>query len=96
MYKDIRTVLEDRLKQFFLKIPVTVAKGLVFFYRGAISPLLPSCCRFEPTCSEYSLIAFERFGFKKGLVLTAKRILRCRPGGPHGYDPVPEVIAPSE
>lgn len=59
-------------------------------YRGLISPLLPSCCRFVPTCSEYGLIAFKRFGFFKGFILTSKRIFRCRPGGPHGYDPVPE------
>ena len=66
------------------EIPVTLA-----LYRGVISPLLPSCCRFVPTCSEYSLTAFRRFGFLQGLKLTAKRIARCRPGGPYGYDPVP-------
>ncbi|MCI7504874.1 MAG: membrane protein insertion efficiency factor YidD [Coriobacteriaceae bacterium] len=55
----------------------------------AISPLFPACCRFTPTCSQYALIAFRKYGFLKGFVLTAKRILRCRPGGPHGYDPVP-------
>ncbi|WP_269089564.1 membrane protein insertion efficiency factor YidD [Senegalimassilia faecalis] len=62
---------------------------LITFYRAAISPMFPSCCRFVPTCSEYGLIAFRRYGFAKGLRLTVKRILRCRPGGPHGYDPVP-------
>ena len=69
--------------------PTRVAIWLVTFYRAAISPLFPSCCRFVPTCSEYAIIAFRRYGFCKGFVLTAKRILRCRPGGPHGYDPVP-------
>ena len=64
--------------------------GLIMLYRGMISPLLPSSCRFVPTCSAYGLEAFKRFGFIKGLVLTTKRLLRCRPGGPHGYDPVPE------
>ena len=71
------------------KIPALVAIGLIMFYRMAISPLLPPACRFVPTCSEYGLIAFKRYGFRKGFVLTAKRILKCRPGGPHGYDPVP-------
>lgn len=71
------------------KIPTLVAIGLIMFYRMAISPLLPPACRFVPTCSEYGLIAFKRYGFRKGFVLTAKRILKCRPGGPHGYDPVP-------
>ena len=70
-------------------IPCKVAMFLITFYRAAISPMFPSCCRFVPTCSEYGLIAFQRYGFAKGLRLTVKRILRCRPGGPHGYDPVP-------
>lgn len=74
------------------KMPSKVAILLITFYKAAISPLLPSSCRFIPTCSEYGLIAFKRFGFCKGLKLTAKRILRCRPGGDHGYDPVPETL----
>nr|WP_285813464.1 membrane protein insertion efficiency factor YidD [Adlercreutzia murintestinalis] len=73
------------------KVPVMVAVGLITFYKAAISPLLPSSCRFVPSCSEYGLIAFQRFGFRRGFVLTAKRICRCRPGGPHGYDPVPDI-----
>ncbi|MDE8701627.1 membrane protein insertion efficiency factor YidD [Adlercreutzia equolifaciens] len=71
------------------KLPTLVALGLIMFYRAAISPMLPASCRFVPTCSEYGLIAFKRYGFCKGFVLTAKRILKCHPGGPHGYDPVP-------
>lgn len=71
------------------KIPSTMAVFLIMFYQLAISPLFPSSCRFEPTCSEYGKIAFKKYGFLKGLKLTTKRILRCRPGGPHGYDPVP-------
>ncbi|MCI8367994.1 MAG: membrane protein insertion efficiency factor YidD [Eggerthellaceae bacterium] len=70
-------------------IPKWIAIGLIMFYRFCISPLFPSCCRFVPTCSQYGLTAFKRYGFCKGLVLTCKRIMRCRPGGPHGYDPVP-------
>lgn len=71
------------------KAPSLLAVFLITFYRAAISPLFPACCRFTPTCSEYALIAFKRYGFVKGLVLTVRRILKCRPGGPHGYDPVP-------
>ncbi len=71
------------------KIPSFLAICLISFYRAVISPLFPSCCRFVPTCSEYGLIAFKRYGFCKAFLLTTKRILRCRPGGPHGYDPVP-------
>lgn len=71
------------------RLPAIVAVGVIMFYRAAISPLFPSCCRFVPTCSEYGLIAFKRYGFRKGFVLTAKRLIKCHPGGPHGYDPVP-------
>jgi putative membrane protein insertion efficiency factor len=77
--------LQERIKN----VPRDVAIGLVMFYRAAISPLFPSSCRFVPTCSEYGIIAFKKHGFMKGLVLTIKRISRCRPGGPYGYDPVP-------
>ena len=76
---------------FIRAIPAHLAVGLIMLYRALISPLLPSSCRFIPTCSEYGIKAFKRFGFWRGLVLTVKRILRCRPGGPYGYDPVPEA-----
>lgn len=72
------------------KIPSKIAIGLILFYRSCISPLFPGCCRYTPTCSEYGLIAIKRFGFFKGSFLTIKRILRCRPGGSYGYDPVPD------
>ena len=75
------------------KVPSLAAIGVITLYRGVISPLTPSSCRFHPTCSEYGLEAFRRFGFFKGLLLTTKRILKCRPGGPYGYDPVPEKVA---
>ena len=74
---------------FLKNLPKNCAILLIKFYRVAISPLLGPSCRFQPTCSEYGLIAFQRYGFKKGFVLTAKRLAKCRPGGPHGYDPVP-------
>lgn len=79
----------NRLWRSAKKAPCFVALFLIKFYRAAISPMFPSCCRFTPTCSEYGLIAFQRYGFLKGFRLTAKRILRCRPGGGKGYDPVP-------
>tara|TARA_B100000683_G_C12482240_1_gene551818 strand:+ start:1962 stop:2201 length:240 start_codon:yes stop_codon:yes gene_type:complete len=62
---------------------------LINFYKKLISPFLMKSCRFEPTCSSYSLEAFKRFGFMIGLKLTVKRIIRCHPWGGHGYDPVP-------
>lgn len=59
-------------------------------YQKFISPLKPPSCRFYPTCSEYSLQAFYRFGVFKGLYLTIKRISKCHPFHPGGVDLVPE------
>ncbi|HWL39751.1 MAG TPA: membrane protein insertion efficiency factor YidD [Gemmatimonadaceae bacterium] len=62
---------------------------LVRGYQLAISPLLPSSCRYYPSCSAYSLEALERYGAIKGMRLTIGRVLRCHPFRPGGYDPVP-------
>ena len=62
---------------------------LIRGYQRFISPLLASNCRFHPTCSHYTLEAVERYGALKGLWLGAKRISRCHPFNPGGYDPVP-------
>jgi len=70
------------LKKFFLSI--------IRFYQVAISPLKPPSCRFYPTCSHYGLEAVQRFGALKGGWLTIKRILKCHPFHPGGFDPVPE------
>jgi len=59
------------------------------FYRLCISPLLPPSCRFTPTCSQYAIEAISKYGPVKGMFLAVKRLLRCRPGGGSGYDPVP-------
>ncbi|HIC90721.1 MAG TPA: membrane protein insertion efficiency factor YidD [Syntrophaceae bacterium] len=57
-------------------------------YQILLSPLNPSCCRFTPSCSTYSLEAIEKYGVLKGLWLSLKRLLRCHPFHPGGYDPV--------
>ena len=62
---------------------------LIRFYQVVISPILPSVCRFEPTCSQYTLEALKVHGLLKGGFLGAKRILSCNPWGRRGYDPVP-------
>ncbi|MDQ0350735.1 putative membrane protein insertion efficiency factor [Alkalibacillus filiformis] len=59
-------------------------------YQKFISPMLGPTCRFHPSCSHYSLTAFERFGVIKGLFLSVKRVLKCHPFHPGGFDPVPE------
>jgi len=54
-----------------------------------VSPLLPSACRFVPTCSEFAREAVLKYGLARGLGLTARRLLRCHPFHPGGFDPVP-------
>lgn len=68
-----------------------LALALIRFYKRYISPSLPPSCRFEPTCSTYTYEAIERYGFVRGTWLGAKRIARCHPLNPGGYDPVPEL-----
>ena len=67
----------------------TLLIWLIRGYRLLISPLFPPSCRFQPTCSQYAIQAIERFGALKGGWLAIKRILRCHPFHPGGYDPVP-------
>lgn len=59
------------------------------FYRRAISPLLPPACRFQPTCSRYAIEAIETHGAIRGSWLATKRVAKCHPFHPGGYDPVP-------
>ncbi len=63
--------------------------GLIRFYQYAISPLMGRSCRYYPTCSEYTAEAIQKHGALKGGWLGAKRICRCHPWHPGGYDPVP-------
>ncbi|MBQ6662449.1 MAG: membrane protein insertion efficiency factor YidD [Firmicutes bacterium] len=58
------------------------------FYQIFISPLFPSKCRFYPTCSTYFIQALQKYGVLKGSYLGIRRILRCHPGNPGGYDPL--------
>jgi putative membrane protein insertion efficiency factor len=66
----------------------TLITALIRLYRYMISPLLPNSCRFTPSCSEYSLEAVSKHGALKGSYLSFKRILKCHPFHPGGYDPV--------
>ncbi|RUO43690.1 membrane protein insertion efficiency factor YidD [Aliidiomarina taiwanensis] len=63
--------------------------GLIRLYQLIISPLLGPRCRFVPTCSEYAIQAVKRFGVIKGSWLAIRRISKCHPGHPGGFDPIP-------
>jgi putative membrane protein insertion efficiency factor len=67
---------------------------LVMLYRMVLSPLLGGACRFEPSCSEYALQALRAHPLPQALKLIGARLLRCRPGGPFGFDPVPCCSSP--
>ncbi|MFZ7133504.1 MAG: membrane protein insertion efficiency factor YidD [Eubacteriales bacterium] len=59
------------------------------FYQRYLTKLKPPCCRFYPTCSSYCYGAFEKYGLFKGFILSMKRILKCNPFHPGGFDPLP-------
>ncbi|MBP2231414.1 putative membrane protein insertion efficiency factor [Azospirillum agricola] len=65
-------------------------RALVYLYRWTLSPFIGMHCRFQPTCSRYSIEALEKHGAIRGGWLTLRRIARCHPWGGSGYDPVPD------
>lgn len=77
---------------------ITIKKILIFpfivlvrLYQNFISPLTPATCRYQPTCSHYTIEALQKHGLFKGGMLSLKRIFSCHPWGGNGYDPVPDV-----
>lgn len=66
-----------------------LALGLIRVYQNTVSRVVPSVCRFKPTCSQYALEAIERYGLLRGTWLAARRLVRCNPFSEGGYDPVP-------
>ena len=74
----------------FLAYPVIF---IIKLYQKLISPFTPATCRFQPTCSQYSIEALKNYGLIKGILMSSKRILSCHPlkilGGGDGFDPVP-------
>ena len=76
--------------EIFIRPITLMSIGVVKLYQAVISPLMPQTCRHLPTCSEYTIEALRVYGPFKGTYLSIKRIISCRPGGSHGYDPLPE------
>ncbi|MHB0879159.1 MAG: membrane protein insertion efficiency factor YidD [Anaerolineae bacterium] len=73
------------------RLSVSVLLGLIRLYRRYVSPALPPSCRFYPSCSQYTYEAIQRYGALRGSWLGLKRLMRCHPLNPGGYDPVPEL-----
>jgi hypothetical protein len=73
------------------KVEKMVKKALILMVRGyqRVSRCFPACCRFYPTCSDYTVEAIEKHGILHGLWLSFRRICRCHPWNPGGFDPVP-------
>ena len=65
-----------------------IAIGFVRLYQRLLSPVLPAACRFTPSCSNYAVAAYERFGFFGGSWRAVRRLLRCHPWNPGGHDPI--------
>lgn len=73
------------------RVAIAVVKAPIHVYRYAISPLMASNCRFQPTCSSYALEAINTHGPVRGVGFALRRMGRCRPGGGSGHDPVPPI-----
>ena len=71
------------------RIPAYAALLVIRSYQAVISPMLPASCRYTPSCSAYAAEAVERYGAVRGGWMAARRIARCHPFTPGGYDPVP-------
>ena len=75
--------------RWWLRLPRRLLAGLIRGYQLLFSPLLPPSCHFHPSCSQYALEAITRHGALKGGWLAARRLARCHPFHPGGFDPVP-------
>ena len=72
-----------------MKVAALILSAPIRVYRWIISPILPSACRFYPSCSAYAIQALDEHGVGRGLYLTIRRLLRCHSLNPGGVDPVP-------
>ncbi len=85
--------------QFFIRMHHALVAALIFLivvYQKVLSPLLPTRCRYTPTCSTYTIESLREWGLLKGIWLGIQRISRCHPCGGWGYDPAPKRLKPGE
>jgi len=87
------STLDNRSRGFFprlnlFKLPSNQLIFLIKIYQNTLALIFPRSCRFYPSCSEYGILALKKFGTVKGSWLTIKRIGKCHPFHPGGYDPV--------
>ena len=78
------------------KVSIALVRGVIRLYQLVLSPWLAPRCRFMPTCSSYMHHALEQHGLFRGIYLGLRRLLRCHPFNPGGYDPVPNQEAPKK
>src|SRR6185436_4465585 len=75
--------------EWLLQVPRRLLAALIRGYQLTLSPLLPASCRFHPSCSQYTLEAVRKYGAVRGGWLGVRRLVRCHPWNPGGFDPVP-------
>lgn len=82
------TAVDKQINQLLNEYTKIICLAVISFYRNFISPLKPHVCRFYPSCSQYTFEAVNKYGILKGMGMGLKRILKCHPLNPGGYDPV--------
>jgi uncharacterized protein len=79
----------DWAYRHLVRLPALTVVTLIKTYKTLVSPLFTGCCRFHPSCSTYMAEAVLAHGARRGIVLGLRRLVRCRPWGGHGFDPLP-------
>jgi len=82
------------MRRIVTDVAERVVLKLIWIYQHYLSPLTPPSCRFYPSCSHYTYQAIKRFGLWRGMWLGVRRVCKCHPFHPGGYDPVPDELPP--